>query len=127
MRTCYRCKEGKELSEFHKRGDGHQYLCKSCRKIVRKEHYDKNIDKYHELSKIYSSEKRKWLKEYKTTLFCIQCGETHPACLEFHHRNPNEKKFEISECGGRSKERVLLEIAKCNVLCANCHRKLHWD
>jgi len=38
---------------------------------------------------------RAWLREYKETLGCEVCGETHPACLEFHHINPNEKKFSL--------------------------------
>lgn len=68
-----------------------------------------------------------WLKEYKLSLSCLSCGETHPACLEFHHINPQEKKFTI----GRQERRVSLkslqeEIAKCRVLCANCHRKEHY-
>jgi DNA-directed RNA polymerase subunit M/transcription elongation factor TFIIS len=68
-----------------------------------------------------------WLKQYKLTLSCKSCGESHPACLEFHHINPKEKKFTI----GRQERRISLrslqeEIAKCRVLCANCHRKEHW-
>lgn len=67
-----------------------------------------------------------WLKQYKLTLSCETCEENHPACLEFHHINPQEKKFTI----GRQERRVSLqslqdEIAKCRVLCANCHRKEH--
>ena len=68
-----------------------------------------------------------WLKEYKSSLSCPECGESHPACLEFHHLNPKDKKFTI----GRQERRATLkslqeEIAKCRVLCANCHRKEHW-
>jgi hypothetical protein len=72
---------------------------------------------------------KRWLSEYKSTLQCIKCGENHPACLEFHHRNPKEKKFEVTRAVNclLSKERVLEEIAKCDVLCVNCHRKLHFS
>jgi len=38
---------------------------------------------------------RTWLREYKESLGCEACGETHPACLEFHHIDPNEKKFSL--------------------------------
>jgi len=70
-----------------------------------------------------------WYKEYKATLDCIRCGENHPACLDFHHRDPGQKSFRISSFGymGWSKDRILAEIAKCDVLCANCHRKLHYE
>lgn len=68
-----------------------------------------------------------WLREYKESLGCEACGEKHPACLEFHHTNRQEKRFAI----GRLKDYLSLkllqaEIAKCRLLCANCHRKEHW-
>ena len=58
-----------------------------------------------------------------------KCGEDHPAALDFHHRNSQEKDFEISVAigWGYSWERILAEIAKCDVICSNCHRKLHWE
>jgi hypothetical protein len=71
---------------------------------------------------------RKWFNEYKKTLSCSKCGETHSSCLEFHHNRAGEKDFMISdsiERRGFSKEKILAEIGKCTVLCANCHRKHH--
>jgi len=70
-----------------------------------------------------------WLKEYKSTLECEECGENHPACLDFHHMDPSKKEQNIHKCPvmGWSKERIMSEIAKCKVLCSNCHRKLHYD
>lgn len=68
-----------------------------------------------------------WLKEYKKSLSCEVCGETHYACLEFHHIDPPEKKFTIGRLIRRPSLKALqAEIAKCRVLCANCHRKEHW-
>jgi len=70
---------------------------------------------------------RDWFQEYKKTLSCVTCGEDHPACLVFHHKDPNEKEIDISKAwsGGWGIERILKEIDKCDALCANCHRKLH--
>ena len=58
---------------------------------------------------------------------CIKCGyNKYPEVLEFHHRNPLKKDFNISKKGHcRSWERVNEEIKKCDLLCANCHRELH--
>ena len=69
-----------------------------------------------------------WFYEYKKTLSCIKCGESHTACLEFHHRDPTTKKFHIARFNSlkQSKGDLQAEMAKCDVLCANCHRKLHW-
>jgi hypothetical protein len=59
---------------------------------------------------------------------CIECGETHPACLDFHHRDPAAKEGTVARLVAKNVklERVKAEIEKCDVLCANCHRKLHW-
>lgn len=60
----------------------------------------------------------------------MQCGENHPAVLQFHHRNPKEKAFEVSEFVYHQKggiKNLEAEIAKCDVLCANCHLKYHYE
>lgn len=57
---------------------------------------------------------------------CAICGETHPACLEFHHID--EKEEEISNMLSKYTEKEIMdEIKKCLIVCANCHRKLHWE
>jgi hypothetical protein len=59
---------------------------------------------------------------------CTRCGESNPACLEFHHREPEHKERTVSELitYGNSLETVREEIEKCDVLCANCHRQEHY-
>ena len=53
---------------------------------------------------------------------CELCGyNTHPAALTFDHIDPSTKVFNVSDYGQRSWEAVIREIAKCRVLCANCH------
>lgn len=70
-----------------------------------------------------------WLQEHKATLSCEECGQNHPATLDFHHKNPKEKDVNIAQAveRGWGKQRILNEIAKCRVLCSNCHRILHWE
>ena len=79
--------------------------------------------------RVYERQKEihSWYKEYKKTLSCNRCSEDDPCCLEFHHKNPSEKDFLISQAWikGYSIERIIKKIAKCEVLCANCHRKEH--
>ena len=66
------------------------------------------------------------IADYKSGRNC-SCGESHPACLDFHHIG-NDKEYSISQLASRgwSKDRVLSEIKKCVLICANCHRKLHY-
>jgi hypothetical protein len=69
-----------------------------------------------------------WYKELRESLFRIKCGESHIACLDFHHRDPKEKDCAISVAISKySKQRVLEEISKCDVMCKNCHSKYHWE
>lgn len=56
---------------------------------------------------------------------CVDCG--YAECLEvfqFHHRDSAAKLFGLMNFSG-SLERLLSEAAKCDLLCANCHRKRH--
>lgn len=72
--------------------------------------------------------KRAWLYSLKKDMVCQTCGETHVACLSFHHRDPTTKFKSIPQmCSeGYSRERIAEEMEKCDVLCANCHLKLHY-
>lgn len=57
---------------------------------------------------------------------CLCCGyKKNIKALEFHHLNPNEKEFTISNKSNWSKQRLIQEADKCVLLCANCHREVH--
>lgn len=68
-----------------------------------------------------------WFADLKSTLRCARCGESHPACIQFHHSNPKEKEISLSIAvqRGWGRKRILREASKCEVLCGNCHRKHH--
>ena len=55
---------------------------------------------------------------------CMDCGGSFPlVCMDYDHRDPKTKKQSIGKCLAWSNEQALLdEIAKCDVVCANCHR-----
>lgn len=73
-------------------------------------------------------ETRQWLIEKKATLECSRCGENHPATIQFHHTDPKQKDISIADAVARGwgSDRIEKEIAKCVVLCANCHAKEHY-
>jgi len=90
--------------------------------------YERNKAKHIAYVRNRDKKIKEWLKQYKRTLRCEKCGERHVACLEFHHIDPTTKKFAIGRLEHYLSMRLLTtEIAKCRVLCANCHRKLHWN
>lgn len=65
---------------------------------------------------------REWLNE-KKNIPCADCGRIFPpVCMDFDHREPHLKEFDIALASGRPRETLEKEIAKCDIVCANCHR-----
>lgn len=57
---------------------------------------------------------------------CEICWQTFPApALDFHHRDPSEKEFALTNKKFRPWDEMLAELNKCAVLCATCHRLVH--
>jgi len=92
-----------------------------------REWYKKNAGRRKELVRANQARVKKWLRDYKDTCECSECGEDHPACLDFHHIDPDTKYKEVTTMAhnANSIDKIKEEIAKCVVLCSNCHRKLH--
>jgi hypothetical protein len=69
--------------------------------------------------------KDKW-KAFKSTLSCVQCGQNHPATLDFHHieRHPDNRKVN-KLLTNKAYKQAAEEVKKCMVLCSNCHRIHH--
>jgi hypothetical protein len=61
------------------------------------------------------------LRDYKKGIICEVCGENHPCCLDFHHKNIKGKDSTVSDlvAKGYGRETILREIKKCIVLCKN--------
>ncbi len=96
------------------------------RRIYRREWYKRNsISEINHVTR-RKKEIRKWILEYKSRLKCSICGESHPAIIDFHHNGKKENLVSTMILNGNSREKILGEISKCQVLCANCHRKLHF-
>lgn len=114
-KTCSTCGVTKALTEFyrnHKQPDGHLKHCKTCFKA-----------KYGEGIAARSKQCRKALQDIKMARGCADCGyNKHPAALQFDHLPEHVKLMQVSMMGtGVRKERLEAEIAKCEVVCANCH------
>lgn len=97
-------------------------------KAERKIYYQKNKEKEKERRKInYRNvkEKHKWVSDLKRTKGCLRCEENDPVCLDFDHIDPTTKEYNVASMVVRnlSREAIETEIAKCQILCANCHRK----
>jgi hypothetical protein len=71
---------------------------------------------------------RSWVNELKADAGCRRCGESDAACLDYHHRDGVGKEMNVSQMVsyGYAFDELREEVAKCDVLCANCHRKEHF-
>jgi hypothetical protein len=92
-----------------------------------KKYWSSNKQYYLEKKEAHRELIREKIREIKSVSKCMNCPENHPACLVFHHKDPSQKDGEIGMAvsKGWSMEKLLEEISKCEVLCANCHMKLH--
>lgn len=76
--------------------------------------------------RIRRDQKRVYVVEYLLQHPCVDCGETDLRVLEFDHRGDVPKRLGVGRLvsgGTWGLEAVIREIAKCDVRCANCHRK----
>jgi len=116
-RKCSKCNKTKALFSFQMgqrkgRNPSREGRCKPCvSEAGRKKHLTKN------------QELRLYIYNYKKQHPCLVCGETDVEMLEFDH--VHSKKFDISNGVGKGVSLTLLkkELAKCQVLCSNHHRK----
>lgn len=96
-------------------------------KAYRKKYYDsgENI-KQRKRVKARKQDIKEWYKEWKEKQSCYVCQEDATECLDLHHLDSNEKEYLVSRLVAfGSMSRMKKEIAKCVVLCSNCHRKVH--
>ena len=133
MKQCSKCEQFKEPTEFNSskdRKDGLTSWCKICVRNRSKIWYNDNSEKVKYKESVTRKGKREWILGIKSSKSCEKCGETHPSCMDFHHLDPTQKDFSISNALYKlhyTRELILAELEKCIVLCANCHRIFHHE
>lgn len=115
QRICVSCRNSYPIEKFKLRsGKGRQSGQRQthCQRCFYVKYIRPNIDR-----------KTAVLQQYKVDQGCADCGyNTHPAALHFDHLPGVKKLFNVMErIGSYSMERLWAEIAKCEVVCANCH------
>lgn len=93
-------------------------------------HRDKVIAKAKVLSKKAKDRARAYINAHLLNNPCVDCGETDTIVLEFDHvGEEGTKKFNISDATrlGYGMPKLKAEMAKCEVRCANCHRKKTYE
>lgn len=129
-KKCTICKDVKSETVFNRnsqRKDGLQSKCRECSKERSRLYYAQNKEKHRSM---VVERNRRAIRENRHNLYqllvsssCSDCGISDPVVLEFDHVR-GTKRGNVSKLvrGGYSWETVLREIAKCDIVCANCHR-----
>jgi hypothetical protein len=141
-KVCSSCGTEKALGAFRKnasRKDGYAHQCKSCSGEYDKKRYKqkrseiiaKNLIYYrtHKEQNTYNRNKRYYenkekIKEYLMGHPCTDCNESDIRVLVFHHVLP--KSYGVTSMVRFKWDKILTEIAKCVVVCANCHMIRHY-
>ncbi len=129
MKKCTICKRNLPLSEYNKhptRKDGLQAHCRECNRSRSRAYYARNREAHKKeiirRNKIFIKEQHKRILGYLADHPCVDCGESDPVVLEFDHQRDKECMIS-SKIRSWSWKRLLAEIEKCEVRCANCHRR----
>ena len=132
MIRCHRCNVEKDEEEFSFRnkelGTRH-FRCRDCTKAYSAQHYRQNKPSYIKRGMVNGEAKRRELLDKLYTYLrdhpCVDCREADPLVLDFDHLDSATKFMSVSNLRVRcySWKRILQEIEKCEVRCANCHRR----
>jgi hypothetical protein len=137
MKTCRKCGVDKDESEFSKKKeslDGLQPYCRDCNSAQYEAWYSSHKKQRVKYCTNLTAANRKrltqWYHELKTSKPCKDCGQTYsPWVMEYDHIGVQKKSRDVSKMVARncSKEAILKEISKCELVCANCHRERTWQ
>jgi hypothetical protein len=126
MKWCTKCQTDKPLHEFSRnpaRRDGLNAWCRSCQKSYHKANYGANKAKIVQQVKDRKRSLADAIWAYKTERACVDCGEDDTRVLDFDHLQDKAWNIGRMVADGWSLKKIMAEIAKCEVVCANCHRK----
>ena len=129
MKLCKACNTTKSLEDFHHRTkalDGRQTVCKDCNRKQRSAYYRTATGKENNQAQGKRTIVRNTLLliDYLKEHACVDCGESDIVVLQFDHLDRSLKTAEISRMlKSNGWSRILEEIQKCEVVCANCHTR----
>ena len=126
MKRCSTCGELKPLDEFNLRRrspDGRQFRCRACSRAWYLANRERHIANVALRRNRVRAELFGVLMDLLSESCCIDCGEDDPVVLEFDHVGPKTANVSELAFSGVSEARLRAEIAQCEIVCANCHRR----
>ena len=128
MPTCSMCLRELERAEFSSRPNGRPTsYCKPCQRLSSKANYSVSKTKHNAQRVVRRNSERQGIRAYLREVKnqpCLDCKELHPYwAMDFDHRDRSTKSFTLAHAVRMSSlKRVKAEIAKCDLVCALCHR-----
>jgi len=126
--TCSRCKTDKPKSEFNKLSSsnrGYQRYCRVCARAYEKVWRINNKDKTAVIAKKHRQKASEYVRQIKDNAQCMDCKVRYPYyVMDFDHLR--DKRFSLAHRKDNHISRIKEEIAKCELVCANCHRIRTW-
>ena len=115
MKTCATCLERLPLEGFYKNKGCRDGRLNHCKKCV--------VERYGAGRSERAKHDRLYFQQIKIERGCADCGyRTNPVALDFDHLPGATKVYRVACMAGMSRKLIDAEIAKCEVVCANCHR-----
>jgi hypothetical protein len=125
-KTCFRCKTSLPITEFRFKNIAKNLrysYCRDCRSLIMKDHYQRHKDVYLRRNSRYRRRNSEIIRESKCKP-CADCGIQYPYyVMDFDHRQGEIKVINLGNARRLTRPKILEEIAKCDVVCSNCHRE----
>lgn len=116
----------KPLTEFNRSGgtkDGLHTYCRACQSEHYKSRKDVHVANVYRTKRLRAETVQAYVLQYLLAHPCIDCGEGDPVVLEFDHRGDKVASVSQMISDGLPFARIVAEMDKCDIRCANCHRR----
>lgn len=129
-KECSKCKNVFSIEDFHlksKKTGKRSSHCKKCQNAYCKAHYNQNKQYYKDKAIRNGRTYAGYVNSLKKKP-CLDCKQTfHPCQMDFDHVRDKVESISVAVLNGWSKPRLDSEIAKCDLVCSNCHRLRTWQ
>lgn len=122
-KTCGRCRRERSFSHFNRAGDGLQHWCRDCFREYFRARGELHLRQVKESTRRRTAAACALVRARLIAEACVDCGEDEIAVLEFDHVRDKRGGLARMAHEGAELEEIEAELAKCEVVCASCHRR----
>ena len=122
-RRCGRCRHDLPLDAFNRHADGYQWWCRECFREYFRERGALHLKQTRSAQRRRQEVARRIVEEHLAYHGCADCGETDRRVLEFDHIGEKRGNVKALMADGLRAVALRAEIAMCEVVCVNCHRR----